>query len=42
LARQLSDGIRETVGDETTAELAAKRDALIVAMQTAIQHLRRT
>jgi carnitine 3-dehydrogenase len=41
LAKQLSDGVAKDVGDESPAELSAKRDALIVAMQKAIAHLRR-
>jgi 3-hydroxybutyryl-CoA dehydrogenase len=41
LANQLSSGIAQDVGTETTADLAAKRDALIVAMQKAIKQLQR-
>jgi 3-hydroxybutyryl-CoA dehydrogenase len=42
LAKQVSDGIAQEFGSETTAELSAKRDALIIAMQKAIAHLQRT
>ncbi len=42
LAKQLSDGIAKEVGTETTAELSAKRDALIIAMQKAIAHWQRS
>ncbi len=42
LAKQLSEGIAEDVGSQTTAELAAKRDALIVAMQKAVLQLQRS
>ena len=42
LARQLSDGLANEFGRETTAELSAKRDALIIAMQKAIAHLQRS
>jgi 3-hydroxybutyryl-CoA dehydrogenase len=41
LAEQLASGIAENVGEQTTAELSAKRDALIVAMQKAIARLQR-
>lgn len=40
MAKQLSESFAETVSTETPAELSAKRDALIVAMQKAIAHLR--
>ena len=42
LAKQLSDGVAENIGNETTVELSAKRDALIVAMQKAIAKLQRS
>jgi 3-hydroxybutyryl-CoA dehydrogenase len=42
LAKQLSDGLSKDVANETPAELSAKRDALIIAMQKAIAHLRQT
>jgi 3-hydroxybutyryl-CoA dehydrogenase len=42
LAKQLTDGIAENVGTETTAELSAKRDALIVAMQKAVSQRQRS
>jgi hypothetical protein len=42
LAKQLSDGLAENVGKQTTAELSANRDALIVAMQKAIVQLQRS
>ena len=42
LAKQLSSGVAEIVGDETTAELSAKRDTLIVAMQRATMRLPRS
>jgi 3-hydroxybutyryl-CoA dehydrogenase len=41
LAKQLSDSLAREAGSETPAELAAKRDALIVAMQKAVAHLHR-
>lgn len=41
LARQLADSLAGHVGDETPAELSAKRDALIIAMQKGMVHLRR-
>jgi 3-hydroxybutyryl-CoA dehydrogenase len=41
LARQLADGLASHVGGETPAELSAKRDALIIAMQKAMSDLRR-
>jgi 3-hydroxybutyryl-CoA dehydrogenase len=41
LAKQLAGGVAENVGRQTTAELSAKRDALIVAMQKAIVALQR-
>jgi 3-hydroxybutyryl-CoA dehydrogenase len=40
LARQLADSLARNVGDETPAELSAKRDALIIAMQKGMAHLR--
>lgn len=42
LAKQLADGIAENVGKKTTAELSAKRDALIVAMQKAVSQRQRS
>lgn len=42
LAKQLSDGLAEDVASKTPAELSAKRDALIVAMQKAIARLQRS
>ena len=42
LAKQISDGLAQDFGNETTAELSAKRDALIIAMQKAIAHLQRS
>jgi carnitine 3-dehydrogenase len=42
LAKQLSVELSKDVGDETPAELSAKRDALIIAMQKAVAQLRRT
>jgi 3-hydroxybutyryl-CoA dehydrogenase len=42
LARQLSDSLARDLGKETTAELSAKRDALIIAMQKAVTHLQRS
>ena len=42
LAKQLSAGVAQNVGSETTAELSAKRDRLIVAMQTAMSPLRQS
>ena len=42
LAKQLSDSLARDLGDETTAELSAKRDALIIAMQKAVTHLQRS
>jgi len=41
LAKQLTAGVAANVGTETTADLSAKRDALIVAMQKAIKELRK-
>jgi len=41
LAKQLSDGLANEFGSETTAELSTRRDALIIAMQKAIAHLQR-
>src|SRR5262245_23733797 len=41
LAKQLSDGLANDFGAETPADLSAKRDALIIAMQKAIAHLQR-
>src|SRR5262245_1691048 len=41
LAKELGAGMAENVGTQTTAELSAKRDALIVAMQKAIAELQR-
>jgi len=41
LAQQLTAGVAKNVGAETTADLSAKRDALIVAMQKAIKQLQR-
>jgi len=41
LAKQLSEGMAQDVGDQSTAALSAKRDALIVAMQKAIVQLQR-
>jgi len=41
LAKQLSDGMARDAGGDSPAQLSAKRDALIVAMQKAIAHLRR-
>ncbi len=40
LAQQLTAVMAKDIGAETTAELSAKRDALIVAMQKAIAELR--
>jgi 3-hydroxybutyryl-CoA dehydrogenase len=40
LAKQLSDSMARNVGEETPAELSAKRDGLIIAMQKAMAHLR--
>jgi 3-hydroxybutyryl-CoA dehydrogenase len=42
LAQQLIAGVARNVGAETTADLSAKRDALIVAMQKAISELQRS
>ena len=42
LAKKLSDGVAKDVGNETPADLSAKRDALIIAMQKAIVHLQRS
>ncbi len=42
LAKQISDGLANEFGTETTAALSAKRDALIIAMQKAITHLQRS
>jgi 3-hydroxybutyryl-CoA dehydrogenase len=42
LTKQLSDGIAKDAGSETPADLSARRDALIVAMQKAVAHLRRS
>jgi carnitine 3-dehydrogenase len=42
LAKRLSDGLSSDAGNQTPAELSAKRDALIIAMQKAIAHLRQT
>ena len=42
LVKQLSDGVAQNISDETTIELSAKRDALIVAMQKAIAQLQRS
>jgi carnitine 3-dehydrogenase len=42
LAKQLSDSLASDLGHETTAELSAKRDALIIAMQKAVTHLQRS
>ncbi|HWA48527.1 MAG TPA: 3-hydroxyacyl-CoA dehydrogenase NAD-binding domain-containing protein [Dongiaceae bacterium] len=42
LAKQLAEGVAKDVGGKTTAELSAKRDALIIAMQKAIAHLQRS
>lgn len=42
LAKKLSDGVAKEVGNETPADLSAKRDALIIAMQKAIVHLQRS
>lgn len=42
LARQLAKGVGEIAGGETPADLSAKRDALIIAMQKAIAHLQRS
>jgi len=39
-AQQLIDGVAAEAGDETTAELSAKRDAMITAMQKAMAGLR--
>lgn len=41
LAEQLTSGVAANVGGQSTAELSAKRDALIVAMQKAIVQLQR-
>ncbi|MBL8708527.1 MAG: 3-hydroxyacyl-CoA dehydrogenase [Rhodospirillaceae bacterium] len=41
LAQQLTDGMAEDVAGETPAELSARRDALIIAMQKSVTHLRR-
>jgi 3-hydroxybutyryl-CoA dehydrogenase len=41
LAEQLTSGVAENVEGQSTAELSAKRDALIVAMQKAIVQLQR-
>jgi len=42
LAKRLSDALSNDVGNKTTAELSANRDALIIAMQRAIAHLRQS
>jgi 3-hydroxybutyryl-CoA dehydrogenase len=42
LAKQISDGVAKEIGNESPAELSAKRDALIVAMQKAVAHLQRS
>jgi 3-hydroxybutyryl-CoA dehydrogenase len=42
LARQLTEGVSAVTGNETPADLSAKRDALIIAMQKAIAHLQRS
>src|SRR5215469_8253392 len=42
LAKQLTSGVAENVAGQSTAELSAKRDALIVAMQKAIVELQRS
>src|SRR5262245_56149440 len=42
LAKQLSDSLARDLGKETPAELSAKRDALIIAMQKAVTHLQRS
>jgi len=42
LAKQLSDGVAMDAGNETPADLSAKRDALIIAMQKAVTHLQRS
>ncbi len=41
LAQQLAEGVRTHVGERTTADLAARRDALIVALQRATTDLQR-
>lgn len=41
LARKLTDGMAQETGSKTPAELSAKRDALIIAMQKSVAHLRR-
>ncbi|TXH38851.1 MAG: 3-hydroxyacyl-CoA dehydrogenase [Rhodospirillaceae bacterium] len=40
LAKQLTQGMAETVGEETPASLSTKRDALIIALQKATADLR--
>lgn len=42
LAKQITEGLTRDLGSETPAELSAKRDALIIAMQKAIAHLQRS
>jgi carnitine 3-dehydrogenase len=41
LAGTLAAGMAHEVGDQTTADLSAQRDALIIAMQKSVAHLRR-
>ena len=41
LAKQLAEGMADNTGAQPTAQLSAKRDALIVAMQKAIADLQR-
>jgi 3-hydroxybutyryl-CoA dehydrogenase len=42
LAKQIADGLAGEIGTESPAELSAKRDALIIAMQKAVAHLQRS
>ena len=41
LATNLSEGLAASVGGNSTAELSARRDALIIALQKAIAHTKR-
>lgn len=41
LAKQLTEGMAQDTGSETPAELSAKRDALIIALQKSMAPLRR-
>lgn len=40
LAKTLTDGMAKETGNETSAELSAKRDALIITMQKSVTHRR--